>query len=143
MASDAVAKASSSSLLAWALFFARWTTYFSISVTTILIGALYTYQNSLIYPSAFPEGSRSKVPRPNEFGMSDFQDLVLKAADGVNLSCYFIKKSPIAKVTLIYYHANAGNMGHRLPIAKFLMDKLGCNILMLSYRGYGYFPMLT
>jgi hypothetical protein len=28
-------------------------------------------------------------------------------------------------------------MGHRLPIAKVFWESVGCNVMMLSYRGYG------
>jgi len=35
------------------------------------------------------------------------------------------------------FHGNAGNIGYRLPIAKILSDDLGCNVLMVQYRGYG------
>ena len=35
------------------------------------------------------------------------------------------------------FHGNAGNVGHRLPIGKFLSENLGCNVFMLEYRGYG------
>ena len=35
------------------------------------------------------------------------------------------------------FHGNAGNIGHRLPIAKILEENSGCNIFMLEYRGYG------
>lgn len=33
-------------------------------------------------------------------------------------------------------HANAGNIGHRMPIIK-VFHQLGFNVLALSYRGYG------
>ncbi|KAL8731540.1 MAG: hypothetical protein Q9166_003386 [cf. Caloplaca sp. 2 TL-2023] len=35
------------------------------------------------------------------------------------------------------FHGNAGNIGHRVPIAKVLEEKTGCNVFMLEYRGYG------
>lgn len=35
------------------------------------------------------------------------------------------------------FHGNAGNIGHRVPIAKVLDEQLGCTVLMLEYRGYG------
>ena len=35
------------------------------------------------------------------------------------------------------FHGNAGNIGHRVPIAKVLEENAGCNVLMLEYRGYG------
>lgn len=35
------------------------------------------------------------------------------------------------------FHGNAGNIGHRIPIAKVLTKFLNCNVFMLEYRGYG------
>lgn len=35
------------------------------------------------------------------------------------------------------FHGNAGNIGHRVPIAKAVQDTLHCNVLLLEYRGYG------
>ena len=35
------------------------------------------------------------------------------------------------------FHGNAGNIGHRIPIARVLEENSGCGILMLEYRGYG------
>jgi pimeloyl-ACP methyl ester carboxylesterase len=35
------------------------------------------------------------------------------------------------------FHGNGGNAGHRVPLAKVFFAKLRCNVLMLSYRGYG------
>ncbi|KAJ3188199.1 hypothetical protein HDU85_005349 [Gaertneriomyces sp. JEL0708] len=42
-----------------------------------------------------------------------------------------------APITLLYCHANAGNMGHRLPIALALQRRYPVNLVMYSYRGYG------
>ena len=125
-------------LFRWTVFLVKYGLYLGGGIAVSVLGLLFINQNKMIYPTMVPEGSRSLVAKPNEYGMSDYQELDLQASDGVNLKAYFIKQSPLAKTTLIYYHANAGNMGHRLPIAKFLYEKLGCNILMLSYRGYGH-----
>lgn len=35
------------------------------------------------------------------------------------------------------FHGNAGNIGHRIPIARMLINATGCNVFMLEYRGYG------
>lgn len=35
------------------------------------------------------------------------------------------------------FHGNAGNIGHRLPIAKILAEDLGYNVFFVEYRGYG------
>ncbi|WVQ98966.1 hypothetical protein IAU59_006098 [Kwoniella sp. CBS 9459] len=42
-----------------------------------------------------------------------------------------------SRPTVVIFHANAGNMGHRIPLARKLNVDFGCNIFMLSYRGYG------
>ncbi|KAF7456083.1 phospholipase/carboxylesterase [Cryptosporidium felis] len=39
--------------------------------------------------------------------------------------------------TIIYFHGNAGNIGHRLPQFSELYDFTGVNIFAVSYRGYG------
>lgn len=35
------------------------------------------------------------------------------------------------------FHGNAGNIGHRVPIAKILAENASCNVFMAEYRGYG------
>ncbi|WWC89792.1 uncharacterized protein L201_004718 [Kwoniella dendrophila CBS 6074] len=42
-----------------------------------------------------------------------------------------------SRPTVIFFHANAGNMGHRVPLARKFNVEYGCNVFMLSYRGYG------
>eukprot|EP00899_Mesostigma_viride_P015475 jgi/Mesvir1/23929/Mv10704-RA.1 len=39
--------------------------------------------------------------------------------------------------TLLFLQENAGNISHRLIPIQYLMDRLECNVFMLSYRGYG------
>ncbi|KAJ3202093.1 hypothetical protein HDU82_007609 [Entophlyctis luteolus] len=48
-----------------------------------------------------------------------------------------LRKYPVADYTVLYCHANAGNMGHRLPIANVIKMRANVNVFMLSYRGYG------
>ncbi|GAC98285.1 hypothetical protein PHSY_005878 [Pseudozyma hubeiensis SY62] len=43
-----------------------------------------------------------------------------------------------SRPTVLFLHANAGNMGHRLPLAAVFFKRFGCNVVMLSYRGYGF-----
>jgi abhydrolase domain-containing protein 13 len=38
---------------------------------------------------------------------------------------------------MIFWHGNAGNIGHRLPIAKVLAEELGYTVFFAEYRGYG------
>nr|CCC93050.1 unnamed protein product [Trypanosoma congolense IL3000] len=38
---------------------------------------------------------------------------------------------------ILYFHGNAGNVGHRIPIAALLTSKYRCAVLMVDYRGFG------
>lgn len=72
--------------------------------------------------------------------MDDYEELQLRTPDGESLHAYFIRAPPKRldqNLTVLMFHGNAGNVGHRIPIAKVLQDFLGCHVLMLEYRGYG------
>ena len=80
------------------------------------------------------------VPRPNQFGISDYEDLRIPTPDGEFISAFFIRPSSSRKarnLTILMFHGNAGNIGHRVPIDKVLQEKLDCKVLMAEYRGYG------
>ncbi|KAI8918924.1 Alpha/Beta hydrolase protein [Entophlyctis helioformis] len=159
------------------VWLARAATYVATIGAFGVLGGIYLFQNSLIYPASFPKGSREHVPRPDQFHMKDYENVTLKTKDGVTLTAYLIKRlvksvssgldtddasaaaaaaaatggggglrqraaagdgeQQLADCTLLYLHANAGNMGHRLPIARIFHHRLDCNVFMLSYRGYG------
>jgi fermentation-respiration switch protein FrsA (DUF1100 family) len=95
--------------------------------------------SEIIYPRNFPPDSRTNVPRPSQFGITDFEELFIPTPDGESLSAFFIRanKQHARNVTVLMFHGNAGNIGYRLPIAKILVNELRCNVLMLQYRGYG------
>ena len=87
-------------------------------------------------------GSRTEegVPKPTQFGISDYDDVRIPTTDGETLQAYFIRPSNkrlAKKATIMMFHGNAGNIGHRVPIARVLEENIGCNVLMLEYRGYG------
>ncbi|KAF2655337.1 BEM46 family protein [Lophiostoma macrostomum CBS 122681] len=111
----------------------------SSGIATLLTGALYFKQNEIIYPRNIPPDSRTNVPRPSQFGITDYEELMIPTPDGESLSAFFLRanKQHARNVTILMFHGNAGNIGYRVPIAKILEDDLGCNVLMLQYRGYG------
>ncbi|KAG6820026.1 hypothetical protein H0H93_006364 [Arthromyces matolae] len=100
--------------------------------------------------------NRIDVPAPVEL---PYEDLSLVTPDNITLRCFLLpqKKSlrsvPLAPVqgddsqtddefastrpTVIMFHGNGGNIGHRVPLAKVFYVKMRCNVLMVSYRGYG------
>ncbi|KAJ3532194.1 hypothetical protein NMY22_g7842 [Coprinellus aureogranulatus] len=122
-------------------------------------GLLWYGQNYLIYPSAYPPGSRNDVARPSDFGIP-YQDLELKTPDNVLLRCYLLLQKRelssshpdaayldcgdksedqfiASRPTVLMFHGNGGNHGHRIPLAKIFYMRMRCNVLMMSYRGYG------
>jgi len=38
--------------------------------------------------------------------------------------------------TVLMFHGNGGNHGHRIPLGKIFFGKMRCNVVMLSYRGH-------
>ncbi|KAH8815459.1 BEM46 family protein-like protein [Xylogone sp. PMI_703] len=114
----------------------------SSGIAVVVSSLLYFKQKSLIYPSHLPADARTKVPRPTQFGISpnDYEELTLPTSDGENLFAFFIRP-PVDKkripLTILMFHGNAGNVGHRIPIARMLVNTLSCSVMMLEYRGYG------
>lgn len=94
----------------------------------------------MIYPRNIPVDARTNVPSPRQFGIKDFEDLQIPTPDGQSLHALFLRP-PLGRrqrnLTVLMFHGNAGNIGHRVPIAKALQDTLHCNVFMLEYRGYG------
>ncbi|KAG6040363.1 hypothetical protein E4U41_000747 [Claviceps citrina] len=112
----------------------------STGIAAALTSLLYFKQKALIYPSHMPPNSRIEVPRPSQFGIKDFEELVIPTEDGEKLSAFYIR-GPLggsnSNITIMMFHGNAGNIGHRLPIARMLINHIRCNVFMLEYRGYG------
>ncbi|KAK9468618.1 Alpha/Beta hydrolase protein [Lipomyces arxii] len=111
-----------------------------ISCIGTLVVILYFAQTSLIYPSSFPAGSRTEVQTPDRYDIP-FEDVTVDTEDGEKLRLFVMKQSdPELRnrgKTVIICCANAGNMGHRLPIASAFYKILQYNVVLFSYRGYG------
>ena len=114
-----------------------------VNPTNLVRGLHLTLSLSeIIYPRYLPSGARTEegVPRPNQFGVSDYEDLRIITPDGEHLSAFLLRpsnKGLSKKVTVLMFHGNAGNIGHRIPIGKIIEENAGCYIFMLEYRGYG------
>src|SRR5688572_9357489 len=86
-------------------------------------------ERSFIY---FPAGPVSATPA--EVGLA-FEDVSFTAADGVALHGWFIPGPE--RTTMIWFHGNAGNIGHRLRGLQALHRALSCNLFIFDYRGFG------
>jgi fermentation-respiration switch protein FrsA (DUF1100 family) len=87
-------------------------------------------ENRMIFhPSAAIERT------PQQAGL-EFEDIFFTARDGVRLNGWFIPHHQ-ARATLVWFHGNAGNIGHRVDNIKLLHDRVPVNIFIFDYRGYG------
>lgn len=113
--------------------------FLSVLTVSSVAGLLYTYQTKLIYPSNLPGGAREDQTRPSRYGLP-FEEMWLKTPDGEKLHAWYIRAEAQQQrnpITLVMFQANAGNIAHRLPLAAIFYNQLRCNVIMLSYRGYG------
>ena len=94
----------------------------------LLVGLLMLQERRLIF---FP--TRALAALPADFGLHA-QELSISAADGVLLHGWWIQ-GPGNRV-LIWYHGNAGNIGHRLDNARWFVEQLGVDVVLVDYRGY-------
>ena len=94
-----------------------------------LVALLALQERRLIF---FP--TRTLAGEPAELGLRA-EELSISAADGVTLHGWWIE-GPGDRV-LIWYHGNAGNVGDRLHNARWFVDRLGVDVVLVDYRGYG------
>ena len=104
---------------------------------------LYNAGDSLLFYPESPPHARIFVESPSAYSLP-FENLFVRAVDGPGapkLNLVFIKQHDIIlpmAPTVVYFHGNAGNVGHRLPNVDALYKQLGCNILLVS--GFGIIP---
>ena len=90
---------------------------------------LYVMQPKFLYGPA-----RDVSSTPAELGL-DFEDVVFKSAEGLDLSGWYIPAKN-SKLTVLFCHGNGGNMAHRLDSIN-IFHNLGLNCFIFDYRGYG------
>ena len=104
-----------------------------VLTAVVVVGALlrctHVVDRSFIY---FP--SREIEATPGDVGL-DFEDVRFKASDGVVLHGWFVPGGGDA--TLVWFHGNGGNIGHRVGNIRELVVRLGVSIFIFDYRGYG------
>ncbi|XP_013416983.1 protein ABHD13-like [Lingula anatina] len=102
-----------------------------------IAGVLYNLQDKLLYYPEEPAHSRIYVELPQ--GLS-YENIFTHTSDGVQINMVLIKQ-PQGRFgtapTMVFFHGNAGNIGHRMMNAHCLYLYSGFNILLVEYRGYG------
>jgi fermentation-respiration switch protein FrsA (DUF1100 family) len=93
------------------------------------VGLMLALESWFLY---FP--TRTLDAEPRAYGLRA-DDLELATDDGVRLHGWWLYGR--GERVLVWFHGNAGNISHRLDNAKRLVDRLGLDILLVDYRGYG------
>jgi fermentation-respiration switch protein FrsA (DUF1100 family) len=92
-------------------------------------GWLYLQQpNITFYPYA------ELAATPKQWGLA-YEDVSLLTEDKQRLHGWFLPH-PGASRTLLFFHGNGGNISHRGASLK-IFHRLGLNVLIIDYRGYG------
>ncbi|KAF2297545.1 hypothetical protein GH714_038665 [Hevea brasiliensis] len=98
---------------------------------------LVAFQERLVYVPVLPGLTKSYSITPARLRLL-YEDVWLRSSDGVRLHCWFIKFFPECRgPTILFFQENAGNIAHRLEMIRIMIQRLHCNVFMLSYRGYG------
>ena len=86
--------------------------------------------------SAFFQPSRRLYGRPEAYGLS-YEAVTFPSGDGTSLTGLFLKASSAPALgTVIHFHGNGENMTSHFGYSGWL-TKLGYNVFIFDYRGYG------
>lgn len=100
-----------------------------VTVPVLLWLAFPAVERSFVY---FPVGPMEGDPY--DVGLA-YEDVLFQTGDGVNLHGWFVPGT--GKITLLWFHGNAGNISNRIWVLKLLHGATKANIFLFDYRGYG------
>ncbi|XP_022842868.1 protein ABHD13-like [Olea europaea var. sylvestris] len=101
------------------------------------VALLVAFQEKLVYVPVLPGLTKSYPITPARLRLL-YEDVWLRSSDGVRLHGWFIQLFPDGRgPTILFFQENAGNIAHRLEMIHVMLQRLQCNVFMLSYRGYG------
>ncbi len=99
---------------------------------TLCAGLLLLAQCRMMY---FPD---AQVPVPERAGVPEMAAVALTTDDGLELLAWY-RPPPHSAPTVVFFHGNAGHIGHRGRKVRPLLDA-GFGVLLVSWRGYGGNP---
>jgi hypothetical protein len=98
-------------------------------VWILVVCGMNWLNNHLVYA---PQREWDTVPTDYNI---PYEDVTFVTADAVKLSAWYIPAQAPAG-TVLFCHGNGGNISHRIDTITVLR-KLGMNVLVFDYRGYG------
>ena len=84
----------------------------------------------------FPDGA---APDAELAGVPEMSPVRLTTDDGLTLLAWYRPATAEDRPTLVYFHGNAGHIGHRGAKVRPYLDA-GFGVLLVSWRGYGGNP---
>jgi hypothetical protein len=98
-------------------------------LVVLLVAALVLRQDRLMF-----HPTRRLAATPESYGL-DATELSVVTEDHVRLHGWWIRGA--GHRVLLYFHGNAGNAADRLERARALHDRLGLDVFLVDWRGYG------
>ncbi len=96
-------------------------------VMVLVVVVRYIESRSIFFPM------KRITATPKDLGLA-YEDVTFQS-DGQKLHGWFVSCEG-AKAVVLFFHGNAGNIGHRLDKLRIL-NELGLETFILDYRGYG------
>lgn len=104
-----------------------------VVLLAVVLGGVLLGQRALIY---HPDRSD---PTPVEDVLPGARQVVITTSDGLDLAAWYLPAPDPCTSTVLVAHGNGGHRGHRVELARGLVDR-GFGVLVPDYRGYGGNP---
>lgn len=104
----------------------------ALGAYAIVIAGLYLFQRHLLYHP------NTREPDLAQAGVPEMSAVTLSSEDGLKLVSWYAAARD-GQPTLVYFHGNAGHIGHRGFKARPYLDA-GWGVMLVGYRGYGGNP---
>ncbi|MDA1347904.1 MAG: alpha/beta hydrolase [Chloroflexi bacterium] len=110
-----------------------------VARSAALLGAVLVVLGAAARQTSLLDGMLIFFPKrelagdPGDLGLA-YEDVFFEAADGVRLHGWFVPGR--GDNVLLWFHGNAGNIGHRLDNILMLHRLLGTGVFIFDYRGY-------
>jgi len=134
-------------IIGWLLWTATRFGQMLLMLIVLFVVVLVSRQRSILYVPVPPGTQRSPKMGPRMFRSPEewqlpYEAVTILTEDGVRLAAWFVyqpaaSSADMVPYTILYFHGNAGNIGHRLENVKDMYKQLSVNVLILDYRGYG------
>ena len=105
-----------------------------LAFALVVVSVLAARQNSVFdrWLAFFPETGITNTP--DDLGMP-FEEVYFAAADGTQLHGWFVPGR--GDDTIVWFHGNAGNISNRVYNIMLMNQRVGANLFIFDYRGYG------